>query len=259
MLGWLIRWQIEHQRQVAERDYQNLNGMLKAQLAVFIQMRLAFIDPLLMSLLKFQSYFFSTLTEAYRPMEVYVQLHLPVVQGYEKRMELVLPMVEEIGVLKPLSPVKEEFQEEDWTTDANGNPFGTPSANPPAYGSVVTSPPPSGAWAPTASAAAVSSSNQGKWKMPAANPTSTPTNQPVSSLPAPSPMSKPSFLRSNAAPVAVYATALYDFDAQQDGDLPIRVGERIEIVAKTADADGWWRGRVNGREGLFPGNYVRLL
>ncbi|KAG0214139.1 hypothetical protein BGX28_002655 [Mortierella sp. GBA30] len=55
------------------------------------------------------------------------------------------------------------------------------------------------------------------------------------------------------------AVALYDYDAQQEGDLSFRQDDRIEIVERTADANGWWTGRLNGRQGVFPGNYVQEL
>jgi len=51
--------------------------------------------------------------------------------------------------------------------------------------------------------------------------------------------------------------ALYDFAAQADGDLSFNVGDRIEIVKRTQTAEDWWTGRINGREGVFPGNYVQ--
>ncbi|KAF9936296.1 hypothetical protein BGZ67_002465 [Mortierella alpina] len=48
------------------------------------------------------------------------------------------------------------------------------------------------------------------------------------------------------------AVALYDYDAQQEGDLSFRKDDRIEIVERTADVNGWWTGRLNGRQGAFP-------
>jgi amphiphysin len=51
---------------------------------------------------------------------------------------------------------------------------------------------------------------------------------------------------------------LYDFEAVQDGDLGFTKGDVIEIIDKTNDVNAWWRGRLNGREGVFPGNYVKL-
>ncbi|ANB14607.1 amphiphysin [Sugiyamaella lignohabitans] len=63
-----------------------------------------------------------------------------------------------------------------------------------------------------------------------------------------------------ASPVAPveYCTALYDYEAQAHGDLSIHAGDRIEIVQRTADPNGWWTGKLNGVQGVFPGNYVQL-
>lgn len=47
--------------------------------------------------------------------------------------------------------------------------------------------------------------------------------------------------------------ALYDYDAQQEGDLSFRKDDRIEIVERTDSAQDWWTGKLNGRQGVFPG------
>lgn len=46
------------------------------------------------------------------------------------------------------------------------------------------------------------------------------------------------------------ATAQFDYSSNEAGDLPFRQGDRITLLAK--ESDDWWRGEVNGREGLFP-------
>lgn len=53
-------------------------------------------------------------------------------------------------------------------------------------------------------------------------------------------------------------TALYDYNAQAQGDLTFTAGSIIEIVDRTSDANGWWTGKYNGQTGVFPGNYVQL-
>lgn len=61
-----------------------------------------------------------------------------------------------------------------------------------------------------------------------------------------------------SAPSPQTCTALYEYTAQAQGDLTFPEGAVIEIVQKTADANGWWTGRYNGQTGVFPGNYVQL-
>ncbi|KAI9331734.1 hypothetical protein BDR26DRAFT_824320 [Obelidium mucronatum] len=54
----------------------------------------------------------------------------------------------------------------------------------------------------------------------------------------------------------VYVTALYDYQAQAEGDLSFQRDDRIEVVERTADPNDWWTGRLRGQTGIFPGNYV---
>ncbi|CAM5175150.1 unnamed protein product [Eretmochelys imbricata] len=51
--------------------------------------------------------------------------------------------------------------------------------------------------------------------------------------------------------------ALYAYDAQDTDELSFNADEYIEIIRE--DPSGWWRGRIRGKEGLFPGNYVEKL
>ncbi|KAG0232754.1 hypothetical protein BGW42_007914 [Actinomortierella wolfii] len=56
-----------------------------------------------------------------------------------------------------------------------------------------------------------------------------------------------------------YVLALYDYDAQQEGDLSFRKDDKIELIERTASTDDWWTGRLHGKQGVFPGNYVQEL
>lgn len=56
-----------------------------------------------------------------------------------------------------------------------------------------------------------------------------------------------------------YLVALYPFVAQTPGDLTFDKNDRIELVEKTENVDDWWKGRVNGKEGIFPGTYVQEI
>lgn len=68
--------------------------------------------------------------------------------------------------------------------------------------------------------------------------------------PPPPPPLKP---KPRAEPEKQYVVALYDFEAQADGDLDFKAGDRIEVVERTESAEDWWTGKVNGRQGVFPG------
>uniref|UniRef100_A0A8C0NIR4 Myosin IF n=1 Tax=Canis lupus familiaris TaxID=9615 RepID=A0A8C0NIR4_CANLF len=51
--------------------------------------------------------------------------------------------------------------------------------------------------------------------------------------------------------------ALYQYVGQDVDELSFNVNEVIEIILE--DASGWWKGRLHGQEGLFPGNYVEKI
>lgn len=47
---------------------------------------------------------------------------------------------------------------------------------------------------------------------------------------------------------------LYAYEAQDTDELTFAKDQLIELVKK--DESGWWQGRLGGRTGLFPANYV---
>ncbi|KAJ8352335.1 hypothetical protein SKAU_G00238110, partial [Synaphobranchus kaupii] len=51
------------------------------------------------------------------------------------------------------------------------------------------------------------------------------------------------------------ARARYDFSARDRTELSLREGDTVKIISKKA-SNGWWKGEVYGRVGLFPANYV---
>ncbi|TNN02035.1 hypothetical protein fugu_009522 [Takifugu bimaculatus] len=51
--------------------------------------------------------------------------------------------------------------------------------------------------------------------------------------------------------------ALYAYDAQDTDELSFNADDVIEIHSE--DPSGWWFGRLRGREGMFPGNYVEKM
>ncbi|KAL5481739.1 hypothetical protein EMCRGX_G021967 [Ephydatia muelleri] len=51
--------------------------------------------------------------------------------------------------------------------------------------------------------------------------------------------------------------ALYDYDASDADELNFKEGDIIEII--TEDPTGWWKGRLKGKEGVFPNNYIEKM
>ncbi|QID79866.1 Protein ysc84 [Saccharomyces pastorianus] len=60
---------------------------------------------------------------------------------------------------------------------------------------------------------------------------------------------------NSATPTAV---VLYNFAGEQPGDLAFKKGDVITILKKSDSQNDWWTGRTNGKEGIFPANYVRV-
>lgn len=81
-------------------------------------------------------------------------------------------------------------------------------------------------------------------------PHSNPHASEAKSLPVPP--SKPSV----QAPKSVRAQAMFDFNAQEANELGFKTGDIINITAQKGE---WWEGELNGRRGLLPSNYVKLL
>lgn len=51
--------------------------------------------------------------------------------------------------------------------------------------------------------------------------------------------------------------ALYDFDGENDGDLKLSAGDKIQVI-NSAD-ENWWEGRKKGQTGFFPASYVQVV
>ncbi|CEP62911.1 SH3 domain-containing protein LALA0_S06e06678g [Lachancea lanzarotensis] len=60
---------------------------------------------------------------------------------------------------------------------------------------------------------------------------------------------------TTAASQNEFVEAVYAFQAQQDGDLDFHVGDKIEVLEKPSPE--WFKGRCNGKVGMFPSNYVK--
>ncbi|KIM60772.1 hypothetical protein SCLCIDRAFT_1216479 [Scleroderma citrinum Foug A] len=56
-----------------------------------------------------------------------------------------------------------------------------------------------------------------------------------------------------------WVEVLYDYSSEDPGDLNIEAGSRILVTERSSE--DWWTGKIEGqgREGLFPASYVKLL
>lgn len=59
----------------------------------------------------------------------------------------------------------------------------------------------------------------------------------------------------SSSPSLEYFEAIYAFQAQQDGDLNLKPGDKIQVLEKPSSE--WYKGKCNGSVGMFPSNYVK--
>ncbi|XP_074150736.1 unconventional myosin-Ie isoform X1 [Sminthopsis crassicaudata] len=76
------------------------------------------------------------------------------------------------------------------------------------------------------------------------------TNRPPPAGGRPKPQPKPK-------PQVPQCKALYAYDAQDTDELSFNANDIIDIIKE--DPSGWWTGRLRGKQGLFPNNYVTKI
>lgn len=62
-----------------------------------------------------------------------------------------------------------------------------------------------------------------------------------------------------AKPVRPQCQARFSYDAQNNDELSIKEGDIITIISKEECDQGWWKGELNGKIGVFPDNFVLEL
>lgn len=248
-------WKAEGDVEAATQDFNYFNDLLKEELPKLFALEREFIQPLFQSFYYMQLNIFYTLHERMQRCDIgYFNLTLDIEEAFlEKRGDiqeqaeaLSITRFKTTGQRRPIrygaarpaieggktpalitsgseqnSPKVDSFSRPSIDSAMEGG-----SAAPPPY-----SPPPSGKVGSTA----LSTIAAGKPKPPPPKP-------------------KPG--RLSAAPAAETVTALYDYAAQADGDLSFKAGDVIEIIQRTQNENEWWTGKLQGRQGQFPGMFI---
>ncbi|CAF1382771.1 unnamed protein product [Adineta ricciae] len=71
------------------------------------------------------------------------------------------------------------------------------------------------------------------------------------------PKTPPSQASKKTTPIK--ARVLFDYKKSADDELSLAVGDIVTVLEKHLEDDGWWKGELNGRIGVFPDNYVEEL
>lgn len=53
------------------------------------------------------------------------------------------------------------------------------------------------------------------------------------------------------------AKVTFQYEPEQDDELALEVGEIVEVLED--DDEGWWKGSLNGKIGMFPSNFVEKI
>ncbi|CAF2386819.1 unnamed protein product [Rotaria sp. Silwood2] len=57
----------------------------------------------------------------------------------------------------------------------------------------------------------------------------------------------------------IKARVLYDYKKAADDELTLTVNDIVTVLDKNLEDEGWWKGELNGRIGVFPDNYVEEI
>ena len=244
-------YKAENDVEQATQEFNYFNDLLKDELPKLFHLEREFIRPLFQSFYYMQLNVFYTLHEKMQGCDIgYFNLQLDIEEGFEAKRGDIQEKAEALSIVK--------FK----TTGAKRPPgrLGAPGsrlaiedrkANPPkaityphqraSLDSSEAAPPPYSSTLSPNTTVARANSTGSAWGAAAKAKGAAP----------PPPKPKPS--RLSGAPTAETVTALYDYEAQAEGDLSFTAGDVIEIVTRTNNDNEWWIGKLNGKQGQFPG------
>lgn len=238
-------YKAENDVEQATTDYNYFNDLLKDELPKLFALEREFIQPLFQSFYYMQLNVFYTLHERMQRIDIgYFDLTLDVEAAYEKKRGDIQEQAEKISIVKfkatggrtpGMKPGQSKYAAKMAEAKAGRSSVSSETTDaPPPY-----SPGPSGGVA------------TGDAKSPAMGSPSWGAVAKSKGAAPPPPKPKPS--RLSGAPTVEHVTALYDYEAQAEGDLSFLTGDVIELVSRTQNDNEWWIGKVRGKQGQFPG------
>ncbi|KAK0719581.1 BAR domain-containing protein [Lasiosphaeris hirsuta] len=264
-------WKAENEVEVSTQEFNYFNDLLKDELPKLFKLERDFIQPLFQSFYYMQLNIFYTLHEKMQHCDIgYFDLTLDLEEAFHKKRGDVQERAEKLSIVKfktsGLKKPPKYGPKPQALLEGGTKPAGLLTPGPTSAASGSTSPrppwqreaddaehpPPPYSLATVPGAAAPISPSLG----------SSPKVQALAAVAAakakPPPPPKPKPSRLSVQPAVEMVTALYDYSAQAEGDLSFRAGDVIEIITRTQNDNEWWTGKLNGKQGQFPGNYVKL-
>ena len=234
----------------ATQEFNYYNDLLKDELPKLFHLEREFIQPLFQSFYYMQLNVFYTLHERMQSIDIgYFDLTQDVEAAFGKQRGDIQDQVEALSIVhfkttggkKPArlggGGGKLVIQGKSSTAVSRRRSNETLDSPPPPYSASLAS----HINGTTSSAMGRANSTGSSWGAAAKAKGAAP----------PPPKPKPS--RLSGAPALHTATALYDYEAQAEGDLSFNAGDVIEIIQKGVTENEWWTGKLRGREGQFPG------
>ncbi|KAI0369963.1 BAR-domain-containing protein [Pilatotrama ljubarskyi] len=249
-------FKLEQDFEIASTEYDYINTAMKNELPRFLVQATQFIDPLFHSFYYMQlNIFYLMLDKLNGFAEGKFEVSVPAAQiasDYEAQRSDALERIEALNITKRIISTARMVQSQRGNSGLAPSSIGRSStvsstsslgSRSPSSSAFSKKPPP-----PPGSASATAA------PPPPYSPPAAGSNFSVATKKAPPP---PPPVKPKPKPAAQYVVALYDFAAQADGDLDFKAGDRIEVIERTDSTEDWWTGRLNGRTGVFPGNYVQ--
>lgn len=233
----------ENDLEIAQEEYNHVAGMLKDELPKLFALEGQFFKPLFESFYFIQLNIYYTMSSRMEEMKIpYFNLDSDILGGFHSKRGTIEQQVGQLGIL---------HSHLDHADDVH---YGQLSGESPSDEYSYDEPPPynESRMSPRASRrhdrySYLSDSDHSDVSSPRGSNDFAP-EKPPRMPPRPRPAPK----------TAEVCTALYDFNAQTPSDLSFQEGDTIEIVRRTDSTEDWWLGRLNGVEGNFPANYVKL-
>ncbi|KAL9046467.1 MAG: hypothetical protein Q9214_000702 [Letrouitia sp. 1 TL-2023] len=255
-------YKAETEVEQATQDFNYFNDLLKDELPRLFQLEREFIRPLFQSFYYMQLNVFYTLHEKMQSIDIgYFDLTRDIEDAFDMKRGDIKDQVEQLSIVKfkatggkkpgpryGASSSKPAIEGPSSRLAIEGRKSSEASSAPSRRQTLdqANSPPPPYTTSP--------SLTNGESSIGRANSTGSAWGAAAKAKGAAPPPPKPKPSRFSGAPQAVErAEALYDYEAQAAGDLSFATGDMIEIVVKGATENEWWTGKLNGKEGQFPG------
>lgn len=228
----------ERRHESVKRSYEDLNTELIAELPKIVADKGAFLEPLVAVLIDIQAKFYSGMGTKLQEVQVKVS-HI------DRNLVLTHPRV--------ILPREQSAISRNYSQFVQTVSQPTSSVPPQNYGynQTYTQPPPQ---------------SYGQPQQPYGQPTQ-PYGQPQPQYVQNQPQSYGTQTKlppvppnrgnlPQPPPKFPRATALWDFETTEPEELPFRTGDVLNIHSQQG---GWWKAELNGRIGLIPSNYVKLV